>query len=169
MPSSTYTPLANITLSTTTAGVTFSSISQAYRDLRLVFMGTTTSLANVLFQFNGDGTSTYSKIEMCARSASSTPLSQTNTTGSGHINWGNATSSSILSSGTVDIMDYSATDKHKPYLARSASQEGDGTYSGTGFIAGRWANTSAITTLYVLPGAGSFAAGTTLTLYGIAS
>lgn len=164
-----YIALANVTLGTTTAAVTFSSISQSYRDLRVVFMGTTTSLANVLFQFNGDGTATYSKVAMAGRSASSTPTSQANTSSSAHFNFLTATNSSILSSATLDIFDYSSTDKHKSYLARNSSQEGDGTFSGTEAIAGRWANTAAITTMYFLPGAGSFAAGTTIALYGVSA
>lgn len=168
MPTPTYTPLANITLGSSAAGVTFSSISQSYRDLRLVFTGTTTSLANVLFQFNGDGAANYAKQSMAGRSGSS-PAANSSTTSSAHINNLTATSSTMQSFGTVDIFDYSATDKHKSYISRNASQEGDGTYSGTEVTGGRWINTAAITTLYVVPGAGSFVTGSTFALYGIAS
>lgn len=167
MGTPTYQPIANITLGSSAAGVTFSGITQQYRDLRIAFVGTTTALANVLFVLNDDYQTVYSKVDMAGRSASSTPLSQTNTTGSGHLNWATATNSSMLTSGTIDIMDYSATDKHKTYLSRSSSQEGDGTYSGTEAIAGRYAMNTAITKVYVLPGSGSFASGTSIALYGV--
>ena len=69
--------------------------------------------------------------------------------------WGNA---------VLQIMDYSATDKHKTALARN-------NVAGIGVEASatRWANTAAITSVQVYVDTGSFAIGTTLSLYAIAS
>lgn len=163
------TPIASQTLSTNQATVTFANIPQIFRDLRLVIVGNTTDLANILFLINSDGSSVYSKVSMAGRSASSTPISQANTTGSGHLNWSTATTSSVRTFGTIDWLDYSATDKHKAYLTRSNTQEGDGTFSGTEAIAGRWGNTAAITNIQLLPGAGSFVSGATFSLYGVSA
>ena len=55
MPTPTYTPLATVTLGTSAASVTFSSIPATYRDLILIFDGTgsgSTGKAAVLDNFN---------------------------------------------------------------------------------------------------------------------
>jgi hypothetical protein len=64
---------------------------------------------------------------------------------------------------TVQVMDYSATDKHKTLLAR-ASYAGNQAQA----AAARWASTSAITSITLFMDAGrSFATGTTFSLYGV--
>lgn len=64
----------------------------------------------------------------------------------------------------IHAMDYSATDKHKTFLIRS----GDATE--TWAIAGRWASTTAISSLKILDTASAtFDVGTTFALYGIVS
>lgn len=71
---------------------------------------------------------------------------------------------------TINIMDYSATDKHKTTLIRNGKQGGSN--DGVEAIAGRWANTAAITSLEIfsITGGGiTFSAGSTFALYGIAS
>ena len=68
--------------------------------------------------------------------------------------------------GILQIQDYSATDKHKSYLYRSggATDTNYGTYA----AAGRWANTSAITTITIAPsGSYTLLAGSTFALFGI--
>jgi hypothetical protein len=64
---------------------------------------------------------------------------------------------------TTQIMDYSATDKHKTTLSR-----GSGAGINAIAFAGRWANTAAVTTVSVVyPGGGQFTVGSTFSLYGI--
>jgi hypothetical protein len=53
MPTPTYTPLATVTLGTTAASVTFSSIPATYRDLIFVLSGLGGS-ANITLRYNGD-------------------------------------------------------------------------------------------------------------------
>jgi hypothetical protein len=64
----------------------------------------------------------------------------------------------------TQIMDYSATDKHKTSLIR-------GNDAGAEVIAHaqRWASTSAVTSVRALITANNFASGSTFSLYGIAS
>jgi hypothetical protein len=60
-------------------------------------------------------------------------------------------------------MDYSVTDKQKTVLSRTNSS------FGTDITAGRWASTSAITSVTVYPSSGDFEIGSTFALYGIVS
>jgi len=159
MPTPTYTPLANVTLGSATSSVTFSSISQSYRDLRLVITGTSSTFVGVFWIINSDATSTnYYNVYM---------LGDGGGTGSGSANSNSWSSfrSSNLTQYVADVFDYSATDKHKTVLLRqNAASE-----SGTLAIAGRWANTAAITSLQISLGVATFSTGTTFALYGIAS
>ena len=68
--------------------------------------------------------------------------------------------------GTVsaDVVDYSATDKHKTTLGRG-NAFGE-TYPISMYVT-RWANTAAITSVTVKMIVGNFAAGCTLYLYGV--
>jgi hypothetical protein len=65
---------------------------------------------------------------------------------------------------TIQIMDYSATDKHKTILGRGNA---DGAY--TIATANRWANTSAVTSVTLYAAGDAWASGTTVSIYGIAS
>jgi hypothetical protein len=154
-----YVALATTTLSSATSSVTFGSIPATFKDLVLVANGSTASGAeNILLRFNSDTGSNYSSVFMLGSgsSALSGTVSSTSIFGGGF----GATRANAL----WQIMDYSATDKHKTTLNRTDRAD-DAAYA----WAGRWANTSAITTIQVrLGGALSFAAGTTISLYGIA-
>lgn len=157
MPTSTFTPLANLTLGSSAATVTFSSISGSYRDLVLVAMIYTTSGgSSVSFTFNSDTTAAnYPRVYMYGTGS---------TAGSGSISDRNAGAGETAGvQHTLNIMDYSATDKHKTTLIRYDYAAGI-----TLAQAMRWANTSAITSLQ-LGTSSSFAAGSTFALYGIAS
>jgi hypothetical protein len=62
----------------------------------------------------------------------------------------------------LQLMDYSVTDKHKVFLTRSGRAS-----SGLDMIASRYASTASVDSITIIPSAGSLAAGTTLSLYGI--
>ena len=159
MPTPTYVPLANITLGSSAATVTFSSISGAYRDLVLVATHrNTTTATSVRLRYNGDSGSNYTTVWMGG-------------TGSGTFSGtfsGDATIITDSNTGNdsisiTHILDYSATDKHKTQLSR-----GSGAGINAIAFAGRWANTAAITSIVAsYPGGGSFTSGSTFALYGI--
>ena len=161
MPTPTYTPLANLTLTGSAASVTFSSIGQGFRDLRLIVSGTTTtSTVDALsVRLNADTGSNYSFVYATGDGSTASSGGTTTTSASvGLI----GTSQSVS---TVDFLDYSATDKHKTMLGR-----GNTPGWGTRMNAARWANTSAVTSILVFTEANlNFAAGSTFALYGIAS
>ena len=159
MPTFTYIPLATYTVTgSSDTEVVFSSIPSSYRDLVLVVNGTqTANTANGgWMRLNGDSSNSYSRVRMRGS--------------------GSATSSDILS-GTemeamvffdavtthiIQIMDYSTTNKHKIVLGRTT-----GIDFGPVSIAGRWANTAAVTSITLGVYARQFSVGSTFSLYGI--
>jgi hypothetical protein len=166
MPQPTYTALATITLGSSASSVTFSSIPATYRDLVLVIRGSASANNTFGIRFNGDTGSNYSYVDAFGRADVSGTVSSANTDSRFLL-----TVSGAFGAGDhqfiTQIMDYSATDKHKTGLTRNALS--GSSFPGVGMIAARWANTAAITSIAVLPGAGSMNTGTTLSLYGIAS
>lgn len=157
MPTPQYTALANVTLGSTASTVTFSSISQSYRDLVLVFVGSGTSGANLALRANNDSSSSYPLVRMFGYSGGASSGS-----GSETYFYCSGVSTSGNSQIKVDIMDYSATDKHKTALV-AFDQYGDTTMR----VATRWPSTSAITSLNLSLTAGSFTSGSTFALYGV--
>jgi hypothetical protein len=159
MPTPTYTSLATITLGSSASSVTFSSIPATYRDLVLVVNGTLTDNTNIRVRFNGDTGSNYSFVY--AGGTSSGPESAALTFAFALVGDFGTSQSTVIG----QIMDYSATDKHKTVLGRGNRFSTEAVQ----MTANRWANTSAITSIVVFPGLGSMNTGTTLSLYGIAS
>lgn len=137
---------------------TFSSIPSTYRDLRLVVTGTGSG-SNFFNFFNADSTLTnYSYTYVKSDGTTTSSAGAINTAPIiGTIDTG-------VSVYTVDILDYSATDKHKMFIARTG---GAGLASILGIV--RWANTAAITTVAPVAYSNAWGAGTTFYLYGISA
>ena len=164
MPTNTYTPLATITLTGTDSEVVFASIPSSFRDLILVIQAkSTTGNPAVTARFNSDNTANYPYVRMTG-SGSGSGASASITTDT-FLNLAAAFGINTSGNGNIiaQIMDYSATDKHKTVLVRN----GDAGL-GVEAIAGRWASTSAITSVTVFnTGSISFATGSTFSLYGV--
>ncbi len=152
-----YVALANLTLASAASTVTFSSISQSYRDLYLVISGkTVTSNATVDLRLNSDATTTnYSSVTIQGDGTSAT-TSSSNTFGLGSL------STAVVGNVIVEFLDYSSTTKHKSYIVRT-----DRSDTSTQARVGRWANTAAVTTLALPTGSTTYAAGTSFALYGV--
>jgi hypothetical protein len=168
MPTPTYIPLATATLASSASTITLSSIPGTYRDLRVIVsaLGTTND-ASVEMRFNGDTGSNYTQVYMIGTPSGAQSGTYSTTLHYFYIGRGLSTSS-VYSPAILDLMDYSATDKHKTTLIRSNGRINDGTM-GTAALASRWANNAAITSIVFTPTGGSFASGTTVNLYGIVS
>lgn len=150
--------LANITLGSAQATVTFSSIPATYRDLRLVINGTLSATAQSIFvRLNGDTGTNYNYVLMYGGTGPATSASYPNVA-RGELGYQGSTTINVQS----DILDYSATDKHKSYLSR-----GNDSTDLVIAYAGRWASTSAVTTVLVYPTSANFAAGSTFALFGV--
>jgi hypothetical protein len=158
MPTPTYTPLATITLGSSASSVTFSSIPATYRDLILVAAGGGFSTTrNVRLRFNSDSGSNYSHVEANGNGSSAASSSATATA----IVIG--AMSEAQSNSVWQILDYSATDKHKSVLTRANIAS-----VAVWMAAERWANTSAITSIQVFA-TENLPIGFTWSLYGIVS
>jgi hypothetical protein len=163
MPTPTYTALANITLGSTASSVTFGSIPATYRDLVLVAETIAGTNQSNLVRYNSDSGSNYTTLVMRGYGASITESLST-TDNVLYITYSGIGSGQKCLT-TLSVMDYSATDKHKAALHRS-------NYTGTATtfveaMATRWANTAAISSIQFFASTGSFAIGSTFSLYGI--
>jgi hypothetical protein len=156
----TYTPIATNTLGSATATVTFSSISGAYTDLVIVIEGALTSsaIAAITAQFNGDTASNYSVTNVSGNgtTASSTRFSTQTTLYAGLL-------STTRSNTIFNIMNYSNATTYKSTLSRANVSS-----STVRATVGLWRSTSAITSIvFGIDVADTFIAGSTFTLYGI--
>lgn len=154
MPTPQYTALANITLGSTASSVTFSSISQNYRDLMLVYATTVGSTGDIYVAYNGDTTNgNYTGLYVSGNGTSTGSGTSTRDLGYSF--------TSVATQHITNIMDYAATDKHKTIIQRYGNA--------SNFSAAktqRWANTAAITSVSLSMLSTTFAAGSTFILYG---
>lgn len=159
MPAPTYDLISEQTLSNTAATVTFSSIPGAYKDLVLECVtSNSTGTTAIQFQVNSDTGSNYSRTILYGdgtNAASTRDLSQT----SGAI----GLSSTDQSTTFFHFMSYANTNVNKTVIARGGSA-GSQTRAGVSL----WRSTSAITSIVLALGSGSFASGCTFRLWGVA-
>tara|TARA_R110000824_G_scaffold260067_5_gene448720 strand:+ start:215 stop:703 length:489 start_codon:yes stop_codon:yes gene_type:complete len=158
MATPTYTLIDSTTLASSASSVTFSSIDQSYGDLVLAIeVSSGSSTARPALRFNGDTGNNYFAV-----------VAVNNTSNTSHtISYLRLETDYSIQNGTLlgscQIMDYSATNKHKSVLIRNDSPS----RGVAGMIAGRWANNSAISSIELLSYGGDFLAGGTVYLYGI--
>lgn len=156
MPTPTYTQLNSITLAAGIPSITFSRIPQNYKDLVVVYNGETVSSGNYDITLSLNGDSSNHSVIILGGAGSSTFSFTASSINLWNMAAGNKTSA------IMQIMDYSAIDKHKSSLIRMGAA-----FASTGIAAQRWASTSAVTSVTVGIGSGTFATGSTFTLYGI--
>lgn len=154
------------------SNVSFTSITNTYRDLRIVVRGRGTTASNeinVLIRMNGDTGSNYT---WAGGYSASTPAggnvgSAGNTT-SMQIGYLTAASSTSGTSGACEALigDYRGTTFHKIATSRGSHYNGSTTQYSEHF-GGIWKSTSAITQIDVFLSAGNFVDGTVVSLYGV--
>lgn len=165
MATPTYDLLASTTLTSSASSVTFSSIDQSYGDLILQIEAVATSSNTPKVRFNSDSGSNYEAVYMQGL-ANGGNGSGTYSLDYLRIQLANVKTKPSLFS--VQVFDYSATDKHKSALSRCVAVEDDGSLDRVGAVASRWANTSAITSITLDGSTGSWDTGSTFYLYGVA-
>ena len=162
MPS-TYEPIETTTLVSAQSSVTFNSFS-GYTDLRLVMtpIATSGSTTYLSLQFNGDTGANYSETYMTGNGSTATSARDTSVNATYLYNTGAPTSAGLVI--TTDIMNYSNSNTYKTLLTRSNLAS-----AFTNAYVGLWRNTNAITSIVIAPvgGSGTYAIGSTFTLYGI--
>jgi len=159
------TPLANLTLGSAQATVTFSSISSAYRDLRVVLVAGVTSGGAAYWRMNNDSTSTYLWHTLEGNGSTASATYNGNNYGGMNNNfvaWPTAGNPPTIV--TLDVMDYSITDKFKPILSRTNAKN-----NGTNAMIVHWPSTTAINTLTFTAGGSTWTAGSTFALYGVSA
>ena len=163
MATSAITALATITLGTAQATVTFSSITGSYRDLRLVATVKSATSQSLWLRFNSDAGANYSLVNAGGSGTAATSVNTTDVAVySGNVSYPAAADGFMA---TIDIMGYSATDKHKSLLSRAGNSA-----NGVDMLAGRWANTAAITSVTCTTlSTNTYAAGSVFTLYGVSA
>jgi hypothetical protein len=166
---STYTPIYSQTLSSTASSITFSNIPQGYTDLQLVCQTLASGSAlNLTVNVNGDTSANYSITSLYARSeGAGTAVSSTRAANATYAlaNYGTATTTNAQSVSHLDFLNYSNNATFKPIIVRAATASGNTTFSGNEIIANQWRSLAAITSITL--GGGTFASGSTFTLYGV--
>jgi hypothetical protein len=165
MATRTYSSIAYTVLSAPAASITFSSISSAYSDLRLVISGVTSSASYIKIQVNTDTGTNYSYRYLAGNGAAGSSASAQSTTFVPVDGLVTSTSTTVPSMATVDFMQYKNTSVDKTILATSANDlNGSGE---TVVTVGLWRSTSAITSIQIFANSGNLATGFTAELIGI--
>lgn len=157
--------LYSTTLSAPTASVTIAGIpASGYRDLRLIMTAATSANSNNIMRVNGDSASNYTQVYAGGNGSSTTSGTIGTSTFMGTDSSAFTTTVVGQTNHIIDIMDYAASDKHKSILFRCNRAGGH-----VEMMAGRWASTSAISSITVQPYTGGYtwSTGSTFTLYGI--
>jgi len=164
-----YVPIAYQKLNTTAAIVTFSDIPQIYQDLVLVMNFTLTVANRSLIYFNNDTTSLYSTTVLSGYANSGTygnagyRYGPSTAVQSGGLN--NGADTVAPSSQTARIFYYAGSTNFKNVLSHFANDKnGNGASENT---IGLYRSTSPITAVNLSTGAGSWAANSTFSLYGV--
>ena len=147
--------------------VTFSSIPSTYKHLQIRYSvrGSSGGLS-LYMQLNADTASNYSNHVLngygTAASAEGYANQSQNPVGPVY----NGTSATYQTVGIIDIHDYASTTKNKT-VRTFAGQDSNGS-GDVDLLSFNWRNTNAVTSIkFYVPGAGTFVAGSTVSLYGI--
>ena len=156
------TALATITLQSASATVEFSGIPDTYRDFIVVYRGGVNGDYDTPLRFNSDLAGNYYGVNMRGDGSSATGSSNS---GLGYMTFGLRNVVVPTTSYTtvyLEILDYSATDKHKTVLQRV-----DDATKQTLAQAWRWANSAnAISSLTFSCSGGTYNSGSTFALFG---
>jgi hypothetical protein len=164
MPTATYDLLSSTVLGSATSTVTFSSISGSYRDLVIVFTGGVTARTGQFLEFNGDTTNAnYANVYAYGSGAGGGASTFSAAAADRQI--AEVIENSAANNAIIQILDYSATNKHKTSLIRVNNS----TVNGTEMRVHRWANTAAITSVSLVASGTTWLSGSTFYLYGIVS
>lgn len=164
-----YFSIATTTLGSTTGSITFSSIPSTYTHLQLREIsrgGVVESDDTIYATFNGDTAANYSFHNLLGTGSAAFANAGTSQSNIQISRIAEASlASNIYNATVIDILDYTNTNKYKTTKSLSGW---DGNGSGDiRFISGNWRSTSAITSITLTPGSGSFLQYTQFALYGV--
>ena len=156
----TYDLISSTTLTSSATDVTFSGITTAWTDLRLVT--TLFGSGELRLQFNGNTSTDYSYTFMATSGSSAASSYGVNTS---YLNFTyNGNSSTIPTLYTADIFGYSSNNYKGCLLTESASRGSGGGISKT---VGLYRSGTVISSIKVYPSSTTLGVGTIMSLYGI--
>lgn len=159
---STYTPVATVNITSSTATVTFESIPQNYTDLVLIAsVKSVTAAAGIKYRLNGDSGTNYSHNTLTATGSVITGEKQS--INSGLLAYYGYTDTVNYGLYQQHFMNYTNTNYYKTSIGRSDNTSGQG----LALMVNTWRNNSAITSISVFLDSGNMASGSTYNLYGI--
>jgi len=166
-----YASIATVTVGSGGASsITFSSIPSTYTHLQIRAMARSTESGstntNAFFQFNGDTGSNYSEHQLAGDGSSASGSAGTSQvwayTG---LTTGNSSSANMYGAFIVDVLDYANGNKNKTIKTLSGNDQ-----NGSGYVlfrSGAWYSTSAISSIVITPGGGSWQQYSSFALYGV--
>ena len=162
----TYEKIATTTLGSAAADITFSSITSAYTDIKVILVATNNAGEYGYFQINGDTGTNYSATKLQGSGSSAGSQRYTSQTFGIFENL-NGMSSTLPLFAQLDFFSYAGS-TYKTVLTNCANDlNGAGTGGDITLCVNLWRSTSAITSIKLYPRSGNFLTGTTATLYGI--
>jgi len=154
--------IASATGTGSSGTITFSSIPSTYTDLKVVCVAT--GSGNFGARFNSDTGSNYTRTDLISSGSSASsyrPGVYQSYIAIDNALFGLNTNPQLY---TFDIFSYPGSTFKTTLITNSMDRNGSGE---TGREVSLWRSTSAITSITLLTGVNTFAAGTTATLYGI--
>lgn len=164
-------PIAETTLGSATASVTFSSIPATFRNLYLVSHARATNVStfvNMLCRFNADATAAnYHSEALIAGATTVSSAEQTAMTGiwMGEIPSASASSGLMFGGFELRVYEYQSA-QQKMVISNGSSRWGGAGSHFAEVIGAVWNQTAVITSITVLPSAGNLETGSRFTLYG---
>ena len=161
----------SIATSTPTSGssVTFSSIPSTYKHLQIRYSIITDAYSDIRLRFNGDTASNYPSHGLWGRGNGSVGAEGYTATTSAMIYSNNieGTTATYPNVGIIDILDYASTTKNKT-IRTFAGDDNNGNTNPNSMVqlnSAAWLSTAAANSVTII--SGTYAAGTTFSLYGI--
>jgi putative lipoic acid-binding regulatory protein len=160
----TYDPITSLTITSTTATITFNSLG-SYTDLILVICASSNHTDNGsrgYIRFNSDSGNNYSDTWVGATGTATSSGRDTPQSAIAYGVVGNV--STQFETQIIHVMNYNNSTTYKTTLSRS--NKSDGYNNGLRATVGMWRNTNAITSIS-LTCDGSYISGSTFALYGV--
>mgnify|MGYP006288602979 CR=1 FL=1 len=160
----TYEAIATATATGSSATISFTSISTAYTDLRLVFCGGQSADTPTYLRFNNDSASNY-----WTKTVNAIGTSKDSQRGNLSGIWTRSEGvdeNTLFSSMVYDIPSYQAA-YYRVVQCRIANANNSSTAGLTSFTHGIWKVNNAVTQIDLYTSSGNWTSGSTATLYGI--
>jgi len=168
-PQGDYESIATVTVGSTPANITFSSIPSTYKHLQIRGLMRSSSASSTDFLsivVNGDTGSNYAYHSLRGNGSTASAGGAASTVFFGSIDYPAATATAnVFGAMTLDLLDYTDTNKFSTFrILAGADVNGSGMIS---FISGLWRNTAAVNSISISAASASFSQYSSFALYGI--